>query len=312
MTEENIYDLIIIGGGPAGLTAAIYSSRRALKTLVVTRDIGGQITKTDAIENYPGLEKISGAALATKFFDQAKSFGAEFAFDEVKKITKVENNFEVETGSKKFVAKAIILAFGKKPRELNVPGEDRLKGSGVSYCSTCDTPFYKGKTLAIVGGGNSAIEALIYAAKIVKKAYLIYRGSEFRAEAELQKQIDEFNNIEIILNDEVAEIVGQNQVESLKLKSGKDLPTDGVIIEIGYVIDRTLAQGLVDMDESNQIIVDNLQQTSTTGIFAAGDLTTTPAKQIVIAAGEGAKAALSAYDYLQKLQGKRGILADWH
>lgn len=312
MVESNLYDVVIIGGGPAGLTAAVYCGRRTMKTLVITRDIGGQITKTDTVENYPGYEHISGADLAMKFFNQAKKFGAEITFDEVKKIGQKKNIFEIETVSDKVLAKSIILAFGKKPRELGVPGEEKFKGAGVSYCSTCDAPFYKNKTLTIVGGGNSALEAAIYAGKLAKKVYLIYRGTEFRAENVLQDTVSKMKNIETIFNDCVAKISGKSKVEEVTLSSKKKLATDGIIIEIGYVIDRTLAQNFVDMDEQNQIIIDTFQKTSREGVFAAGDLTTTAAKQVVIAAGEGAKAALSCYDYLQKLEGKKGILVDWH
>ncbi len=312
MEESKKYDVVIIGGGPAGLTAAIYCARRAMKTLVLTRDIGGQITKTDKIENYPGLEAISGADLAMKFFNQAKSFGTEIVFDEAKKINPVDGGFQIDTLAGRIETRSVILAFGKKPRELDVPGEEQFKGAGVSYCATCDAPFYKDKTLAIVGGGNSALEATVYSAKIATKVYLIYRGTELRGENIMQEEIKKLSNVEVLYNEEIAEIKGTQSVEELVLKSGKSLATNGIIVEIGYVIDRTLAQGLVEMDEKNQIIIDAAQQTSHEGIFAAGDLTTTPAKQIVIAAGEGAKAALACYDYLQKQEGKRGILADWH
>ncbi len=306
------YDIVIIGGGPAGLTAGIYAARRELKILILTRDIGGQITKTNIIENYPGFDLISGLDLAKKMFEQAKKSGAEIRFDEAKKIVKEKDSFSVEVAKELIKTKSIILAFGKKPRELGVPGEDRLKGSGVSYCATCDAPFFKNKVLTVVGGGNSALCTAIIAAGVAKKVYLIYRGAELRGEQAMQEQLRRMKHVEIIFNEEVTEIVGAEKVENIKLKSGRILETDGVIIEIGFVIDRTLAEDLVKMDEKNQIIISANQETSVPGIFAAGDLTQTPAKQIVIAAGEGAKAALSCYDYLQRAEGKRGILADWH
>jgi len=312
MTESKKYDVVIIGGGPAGLTAGIYAGRRALKTLVVTKDIGGQIAQTSEVENYPGFESISGFELAKKFFNQAKKFGAEIKFDEAKKITKSKGGFRVEFTRETVAAKTIILAFGKKPRELGAPGEERLRGAGVSYCATCDAPFFKGKILTIVGGGNAALESTIFSAVIAKKVYLIYRGSEFRGEKILQEKVKNISNVEIMFNDEVTEVFGKDIVDSISLKSGKKLKTDGVIVEIGFVVDRTLADGLVEMDEKNQIIINSLQETSVPGIFAAGDLTQTAAKQVVIAAGEGAKAALSCFDYLQRIDGKRGILADWH
>ncbi|MDO8444094.1 MAG: FAD-dependent oxidoreductase, partial [bacterium] len=208
--------------------------------------------------------------------------------------------------------RSVILAFGKKPRELGVPGEERLKGSGVSYCATCDAPFFKNKVLTVIGGGNSALCTAIIAAGVARQVYLIYRGTELRGEQALQEKIRKMKHVEIMYNEEVAEIVGEEKVENIKLKSGRIIETDGVIIEIGFVIDRTLATGLVGMDEKNQIIINSTQETSVPGIFAAGDLTQTAFKQIVIAAGEGAKAALSCFDYLQRAEGKRGILADWH
>jgi len=312
MTEIKKYDVVIIGGGPAGLTAAIYTCRRSLRSLVITKDIGGQIAQTSEIENYPGFESISGFDLAKKFFNQAKKFGAEIKFDEAKKIVKKDNKFKVELSREIIEAKSIILAFGKKPRELDVPGEERLRGVGVSYCATCDAPFFKGKVLTIVGGGNAALESTIFASTIAKKVYLVYRGSEFRGEKILQDKVKKLSNVEILYNEEIKEVLGKDVVDSILLKSDKTLKTDGVIVEIGFVIDRALADGLVDMDEKNQIIINSLQETSVPGIFAAGDLTQTAAKQVVIAAGEGAKAALSCFDYLQRLDGKRGILADWH
>jgi len=305
-------DVIIVGGGPAGLTAAIYCARRGLKTTVITKDIGGQITRTDVIENYPGFEAISGSELAKKFFDQAKKFGAEILFDEVKKITKKDDAFYAQTLRKEITAKSVILAFGKKPRELGVPGEEKLKGRGVSYCATCDAPFYKEKILTITGGGNSAAEATILASKIAKKVYLIYRGSELKAEKIMVDEIKKSANVEILYNEEIIKINGDQKVESLDLKSGKNIATDGLIIEIGFIIDRAPVDGLVEMDKANQVIVDKTQMTSVPGIFAAGDLTQTLVKQVVVSAGEGAKSALAAYDYIQKKEGKKGILSDWH
>jgi thioredoxin reductase (NADPH) len=307
-----MYDVIIIGGGPAGLTAAIYASRRGMKTLVLSSDIGGQITKTDAIENYPGLDLISGVEMSKKFFAQAKKFGATFMFEEVKEIKPLKEKFVVKTASNEYDAKTIILAFGKKPRELGVPGEAEFKGKGVSYCATCDAPFFKNKHVAIVGGGNSALSAAVVCSSFAEKTYLVYRGTDLRGEEVLLDKVKNLKNVEILLNTEITKIIGEGKVTSVELNSGKSLPTDGVIVEIGFVIDRAVLDGLVKLDKANQVIIDSKQLTSTPGIFAAGDLTDTPFKQIVIASAEGAKAALSAFDYLQKLDGKKGIMADWH
>jgi len=307
-----MYDVIIIGGGPAGLSAAIYSSRRALKTLVISRDIGGQIAKTPDIENYPGVERISGVELANKFKTQAEKFGAKIIFEETTKVEKAKNNFIVKTLRNEYETKTVILASGKKPRELGVPGENEFKGRGVSYCATCDAPFFKNKTLAVVGGGNSALDAALLASKYCKKVYLIHRRDSFAGEQVLIDTVNFTKNIEVVFNNQVKEIKGEQVVKSVVLSDDKIIETDGVIVEIGFIVDHSLVEGLVDIDSKKQVVVNNIQETSVPGIFAAGDLTVTPYKQAVISAAEGAKAALSCYDYLQKLQGKRGILADWH
>ncbi|MEK7096432.1 MAG: thioredoxin-disulfide reductase [Patescibacteria group bacterium] len=305
-------DVIIIGAGPAGLTAAIYTSRRSLSTLIISADIGGQVIKTYDIENYPGFDNISGLDLISKFREQATKFGAKIENAEVKKIEPKNGTFIVSTASASYDTKSIILAFGKKPRELAVPGEEKLKGHGISYCATCDAPFYKGRDVAVIGGGSSALDAALLLSKYASRVYIIHRTAEFRGEQHLIDRLKSNPNIEIIFNTEVLEIKGDNTVTSVILKDGKEIPVGGVMVEVGYVVDRKLAEGLVNIDQTNQIIVDNRQQTSVPGIFAAGDLTQTPYKQVVISAGEGAKAALSAFDYIQKLEGKKGIIADWH
>jgi thioredoxin reductase (NADPH) len=307
-----MYDTVIVGGGPAGLTAAIYTARRGLKTLVITKDIGGQITKTNEIENYPGFDNITGTDLAMKFFNQAKKFGVEFIFDEVKKISKKDKDFTIQTSNKEVEARSVIISSGKKPRELGAIGEEEFKGKGVSYCATCDAPFYKNKILAVVGGGNSAVDAALLGANFARKVYLIHRGNEFRAEEILINKAKKEKIIEFVLNSEVAEIKGDKTVNSIILKDGKILEIDGIIIEVGFIIDRTIVKDFVELDSANQVVINHKQETDVTGVFAAGDLTTTPFKQIIISAGEGAKAALTCFDYLQKLEGKKGVIADWH
>lgn len=307
-----MYDTIIIGGGPAGLTAGIYAGRRSLKTLLVSRDIGGQAAKTFDIENYPGSDKVTGPELTQKFLAQAKKFGTEIKYEEVKKITPENDAFIVNTSSGDHQAKTIILASGKQPRELQVPGEEEFKGRGISYCATCDAPFFKNKTVAVIGGGNSALDAALLASKICQKVFLIHRKSDFTAENILVEKVKKSEKIELILSVNIKQFEGKEKLEQVVLDNGKTIKIDGAIIEIGYIVDRSLFENLVETTESGQIVIDNKQATSATGIFAAGDLTTTPFKQIVISAAEGAKAALSAYDYIQKQSGKRGIVADWH
>lgn len=306
-----MYDVIITGGGPAGLAAAIYAGRRSLKTLVLTRDIGGQSAKTFDIENYPGITHTTGPALAKTMKEQAESFGAEIKFEEVKKIKQNNGNFSIETISGSYEAKTIIIASGKKPQELGVKGEEEFKGRGVTYCATCDAPFFRNKTVVVVGGGNSALDAAILCSEIAKKVYIVHR-SVFSGEQVMIDKVKESKNIEIVLEDEIELIEGDQVVTSVKLKSGKEIETNGVIVEVGYTIDSSLFSNLVKINEKKQIVTDLSQNTSVPGIFAAGDLTEAPYKQIVIAAGEGAKAALSAYDYIMKQEGKKGILGDWH
>jgi thioredoxin-disulfide reductase len=306
-----MYDVIIIGGGPAGLTAALYSGRRALKTLVLTRDIGGQASKTFSVENYPGVKNVSGVDLSFTLKEQAENFGAKIQFEEVMSIGIEQDGFSVKTFHNEYQTKTIILAFGKQPRELNVPGEREFLGKGVSYCATCDAPFFKNKKVVVVGGGNSALNAVTLAAKISTQVYLIHR-SELSGEQVLIDKIKAAKNVEIMLGEEISEIKGAETVKSIVLKSGKEIETDGIIVEIGSIVDLRLVEKLVKLNEKNQIEIDCDQNTSVPGIFAAGDLTDTKYKQIVISAGEGAKAALTCYDYIQRLGGKKGISGDWH
>ena len=292
------------------MTAAIYASRRSLKTLMLTRDIGGQSAKTFDIENYPGIRHCTGPDLAKTMKEQAESFKAEIKYEEVKKIDEKENIFEITTTSSNYQSKTIIVASGKKPRELNVPGEEDFKGKGVTYCATCDAPFFRNKDVVVVGGGNSALDAAILCSEIAAKVYIVHR-SELSGEQVMIDKIKSNPKVEIILPDEIESISGEQTVKSVKLKSGREIDTDGVIIEVGYTIDSSLFSELVKVNEQKQIEIDLSQNTSVPGIFAAGDLTTAPYKQIVIAAGEGAKAALSAYDYIMKQEGKKGIMGDW-
>jgi thioredoxin-disulfide reductase len=312
------YDVIIIGGGAAGLTAAIYASRRAMKTLVISQDIGGQASTTPDIENYPGFESINGSELMNKFHKQAEKFGAEFVFDEVKQIKKNESGtFYVITVSEKYESATVILAFGLSHRHLGVPGEDYLTGRGVSYCATCDGPLYKGKRVVVVGGGNSALDAAIYLSKIASQVYLIHRQSTFKGEAFLIDRLAKLSNVELVREVVVTEIKGEQRVQSIvvtpakKTDKTKEIPVDGVFIEIGCVVKADFIRGLVDLDEKDQINITPDCETSTPGIFAAGDVTTVTYKQIIVSAGEGCKAALQAYMYVQKKRGKKGVIIDW-
>jgi len=308
-----VYDVIILGAGPAGLTAAIYCCRRELKTLVISKDTGGQITKAHSMENFPGFEKITGAELAQKIAAQAEKLGAEIIFEEVTSIDKKEKNFAVKT-TKNYEGKALILAYGKTPRNIGVPGEEKYSGKGVSYCATCDMPIFKNKIIAIVGGGDSALDAALYGANIAKKVYVIHRRDEFRSAEIATNTAKKTKNIEFVLSSIPKEIKGDKFVKSIVVENvnthgTKEIPVDGIFVEIGYEVKTEMVSHLVKLDNYKQIIIDNLGTTSQPGIFAAGDITNTPIKQAVVAAGEGAKAALTAYNWLHQV--KTTITTDW-
>ncbi len=324
-----MFDVIIIGAGPAGLSAAIYAARRALKTLVVAKDIGGQAILAPHVENFPGILGAAGIEITMKMREQAEKFGAGFKSDEARGVLKRKNIFVVETNNFKEEAKAVILAFGLMPRRLEVPGEEKFKGRGVSYCAICDGPLYKNKTVAVVGGGNSAVDAALYLSKIAKKVYLIHRRGGFRAEEARVCKLKEAKNVELVLNAVVSEIAGEDYVSAVKVsdppatsglprqagvntKAEREIKLDGVFVEIGYITKVDWLKNLVRLNDRNEIITDKDCKTSEEGIFAAGDITDVSYKQIVISAGEGAKAALSAYRYLAA--GKNGAESksfDW-
>lgn len=317
MTEDNKYDVVIIGAGVSGLSAGIYTCRRSLKTLIISKDIGGQALIAKGIENYPGIEKSSGADLVQKVLEQAQHFGAEIVLDEVKFIMKKgEGEFLVGTLQGEYWAKAVIIASGKIARDLNVPGEDRFKGSGVSYCATCDAPLYKGKKVLVVGDGNYAYDAAILLSKYASEVHLVTKRKELLGEEETVNLVKEAKNVIIHYDTNVKEVKGTFKVMSVILESvGKnvfELPIDGVFVELGYEIKVEPFKNLVALDERKQIVISSKNETSTQGVFASGDVTNTPFKQFVISASEGAKAALSAYEYIQKISEKSAVTIDWH
>ena len=319
--EELIYDTIIVGGGGAGLTAGIYAGRRAMKTLIITKDVGGQVLETNLIENYPGFTEIHGPTLMENFEKQARKCGAEIIFSTVISIKEMNKQFVVATEEKKYRSKTVILAFGKTPKNLDVSGEKELTGKGVSYCTICDGPLYKNKTIAMVGGGNSALEGALYLSSIAKKVYLIHRRDEFRGFEHSVGEIKKKKNIEFVLDSVVTEIKGMERIKSvmvknLKKNSIKELEIEGIFIEIGLEVKTDFIKDLVKLDENGHIVINCKCETYHPnsdkihpGIFAAGDVADTPFKQIVISAGEGCKAALQAYNYLHADKSK--VVADW-
>ena len=303
-----MYDLIIIGAGPAGFTAGIYAARREMKTMIIAKEPGGQLMWASEIENYPGFKSIKNFELVTKMQEQTTALGVEIKLDEVKEIKKIEDgSFEIKTEKEIFKAKTVIIAMGLAPRRLEIPGEKEFNGKGVSYCANCDGPFFKSKTVAVVGGGNAALDAAEVLSKIASKVYLVHRRDEFKGFEAIVDEVKARENIELILNSEIKQISGENKVEKIKVanKDGeeKELAVDGVFIEVGRIAHTDLVEDLVDRDEGLQIKVGNNFATKTPGLFAAGDVVSGEFKQITIACGQATVAALAAYQYLQLKSG---------
>ena len=310
-----IYDLIIIGGGPAGITAGIYAGRQRMKTLLITKEFGGQMArKSTEVCNYPGFEKIAGAELIGKFVEHLeKQESVEIQFCQAGKIEKGlvdgrEDTFTVTaTKNEKFFGKTVIVATGADPRPLEAVGEKEFIGKGVSYCVTCDGPIFKNKTIAIIGGGNAGLEAALFMTNYAKKIYVLEFGPLIKADEANQKEVKNSSKIEVINNAAVKEVKGNVMVDSLVYqdnisKENKILEVQGIFIEIGSQPATALAKGLVDFTKRDEIEVESETfATKTPGLFAAGDDNSGPYKQIVTAAGEGCKTALAAYDYLRKL-----------
>lgn len=290
------------------MTAAVYAARKKINTLLLSKDVGGQMTWTLGIENYMGYQFIEGPELIQKFNDQVRQFPIEQRIGETAvSLSRVEGGYEIATDKgSNHLAKAVIVASGKRPRELNVPGEERLKGRGVTYCATCDGPLFSGEKVAVVGGGNSALEAVNDTAKIAEHIYLI-SSAPLTGDQVLVDRLHDADNVSILLEHEVLEIEGSSLVEAIRVKDlrhGEEtrLEVAGVFIEIGLVPNSEFARGILDTNELSEITITNCCETGLPGLFAAGDVTEVPEKQIVVAAGEGAKAALRAHSYLQRLR----------
>ena len=295
-----MHDIIVIGGGPAGLASAIYSARYMLNTMLLCKDCGGAITEAHLVENYPGFEGISGMDLIANFTKQTKKLGVEIKTEEVLGIKKEEGGFLVNN---KYKTKKIILAVGTQRRKLNIPGEDEFVGKGVSYCATCDAPFFKDKIVGVVGGSNSAARAAQLLAQYAKKVHIIYRKEKLRAEPVICDQIEKNEKIDVIYETNIKEIKGDKFVNSVVFDSGEVFMIDGLFIEVGSVPVSALPKPLgVKMDEKGYIIVDDAMRTNVDGVYAAGDVTTgsNQWRQVITACAEGGIAASSAYLDIQK------------
>ncbi len=308
---SNLYDIIIIGAGPAGMTAGVYVARKKLKTLIISKDIGGQASWSSDIENYLGFSMITGPDLVKKFEDHLEEFKEDLelriSISGIKDIKKKGKNFVVTTGDGKTeTAKAIIIAGGKVPRLLGVPGEKEFLNRGVAYCAYCDGPLFKGKDVAIIGGGNSALDSALNVSKIVKQIYIINITKELNGDKVMIDKVMDLPHIRVMNNTEAVAIEGEKTVSSIRIKSRdgglqKDLPVSGVFIEVGSLPATDYLKGLVKLNKHSEIVIDEYNMTSVAGIFAAGDITTVIEKQIITAAGEGAKAAIQASQYLAKI-----------
>jgi len=301
---SSLYDLIIIGGGPAGLSAAIYAARKVLKTLIVSKDIGGQVAWTYDVDNYLGFSQVETADLISKFDEHVDKYGLEKlvgvevkALELTGKIKKV-----MTTDGKAYLTKTLIIATGKRPRPLNVPGEKALIGMGVAYCSTCDAPLFADLDVAVAGGGNSALEAAIDLMKVARKVYLVsltpLTGDEI-----LQDKVMSGPKAEIFTEYKILRIIGDSAVEGMEMESLKTgevrtLNVQGVFVEIGLLPNSELVIDTLETNRIGEIVIDARCRTGVAGVFACGDVTDVPFKQVIVAAGEGAKAALSAYDYI--------------
>ena len=301
-----MYDIIIIGSGPAGLSAAIYAQRACLDTIVIEKNgiSGGQVLNTWEVDNYPGFPGVTGFELSRQFREHANKLGARVVQDEVVRVELSGNVKKVVCEEETYEARCVILASGAHHRTLEVPGEEELRGAGVSYCATCDGAFFRGRTVAVVGGGDAALEDAIFLARMCEKVYIVHRRDKLRGAKRLQERLQALENIEFVWNSETAAIEGNGQVEALRLrqtKTGEEkrLDVDGVFIAVGIAPESELYAGQLELDEQGYIRADESGQTSVPGVFAAGDVRTKALRQILTAASDGANCVASAERYLQ-------------
>lgn len=303
---SDIYDLAILGGGPAGITAAIYASRARLNTIWIDKNFapGGQITATYEVDNYPGMPGISGMDLGEAFGEHARKLGLEPKREKILSLENISGDIKtIHTKKNEYQARTIILAFGAEHRKLDIPGEDDLGGLGVSYCATCDGAFYKDRTAVVVGGGNAAAEDAVFLSGLCKKVYLVHRRDELRADKAIQEKVFDCENIEMVWESIPLEILGQDEVTGIKIQNVKtgeerELDTDGVFIAVGIVPNTTLLEAQLELDENGYICAGEEGITSAAGVFAAGDIRTKALRQVVTAVSDGANAVASAQKYL--------------
>jgi len=305
--SNDFYDLIIIGGGPAGLTAGIYAARAKLKTLLLEKGLpGGQIATTEHVENYPGFPLgISGRELAQKMEEQSKRFGIEIlTLSEVNSLKIIAEGFEIKLNENSYFTKTVIIATGAYPAKLNIPGEKEFTGRGVSYCATCDGAFFKDKKVAVIGGGNAAIEEALFLTRFASKVFIVHRRNRLRADKIFQGRVFNNEKVELILDSEIKEIIGESKVEGCIVRNKKTgdekrLTVDGVFLYVGNIPNTNFVKDVLKLNKKGYIITNNELQTSLPGVFAAGDVRENKIKQVAAAVGEGALAEMSAQKYLE-------------
>ena len=303
---SDIYDLAILGGGPAGITAAIYASRARLNTIWIDKNFapGGQITATYEVDNYPGMPGISGMDLGEAFGEHARKLGLEPRREKILSLENISGDIKtIHTKKNEYQARTIILAFGAEHRKLDIPGEDDLGGLGVSYCATCDGAFYKDRTAVVVGGGNAAAEDAVFLSGLCKKVYLVHRRDELRADKAIQEKVFSCENIEMVWESIPLEILGQDEVTGIKIRNVKtgeerELDTDGVFIAVGIVPNTAPVKDQLELDENGYICAGEEGITSAAGVFAAGDIRTKALRQVVTAVSDGANTVASVQKYL--------------
>lgn len=301
--EIRIYDLIIIGAGPAGITAAVYAARKKMDFVVITKDIGGQAAWSGDVENYTGYQFVSGPELVSKFEEHMRKYRIDSREnEEVLDIEKKDSIIEVKTSKEKYQAKTVIIASGKVSKELGVPGEKEFKNKGLTYCATCDGPIFAGKDVAVIGGGNSALDAALQLMKIASKVYIINITPKLGGDPIMREKIEASDVVTVMNDSRVKAITGDTMVKGIMVeRNGKEenIAVEGIFVEIGLVPNSSFAKG-VEKNIYGEIKISNRNETSVPGVFAAGDVTNVPEKQIIIAAGEGSKSTLSAFKYISK------------
>ncbi|MEM0367494.1 MAG: NAD(P)/FAD-dependent oxidoreductase [Candidatus Nitrosocaldus sp.] len=308
------HDIIVVGGGVSGLSAALFIARQGSDVLVLSQDLGGQLNLIPRLENYPGIILTSGELLARTLEQQVLTFGGKVRYERVESVDAMDDGFKVTSNEREYTCKALILALGKVPRELGVEGERRFLGRGLTYATKSEAPFYQGRVVATTGVGNYLVESALLLSRFARKIYVIYRTSKMAGDKEMIEALERKDNIEYVPNSEVTALDGGERLSSITVKDAsgtKRLEVDGLFVEMGYKVYVDFVKHLVRVNQRGEIEVNEYCETSYKGIFAAGDATSVPYKQVIVAAGEGAKAAISAYNYLQRLAGKPGIKADW-